>query len=338
MTNARSARAWVLASLGDEAAIAKHFVAVSTNAEAVARFGIATENMFEFWDWVGGRYSLASAIGLSTMVSIGREHFDAMLAGMHQMDEHFRTAAFERNLPVLMGLLGIWYRNHFGAQTVAVLPYSQYLDRFPAYLQQLTMESNGKRVTTAGEALDYDSGPIYWGAAGTNGQHSFMQLLHQGTTLIPSDLIGFCSPVDELQLDSAAREDRTEQHGVLLGNMLAQSEALAFGSAAALAANAGSGPHLVTPGNQPTSVLLIDRLTPATFGALVALYEHVVFTQAAIWDINPFDQWGVEIGKRLASGIIEELSARDEAEGGAHDSSTQALIRRYRARRMPHTS
>jgi glucose-6-phosphate isomerase len=261
-----------------------------------------------------------------------------MLAGMHQMDGHFRTTAFDQNLPVLMGLLGIWYRNYFNAQTVAVLPYSQYLERFPAYLQQLTMESNGKRVTTAGEELRYDSGPIYWGAAGTNGQHSFMQLLHQGTTLIPSDLIGFCSPADEPHLDGALRQDRLRQHDLLLANMLAQAEALAFGGDAALRGSGTPASHLTTPGNQPTSVLLADRLTPATFGALVALYEHVVYTQAAIWDINPFDQWGVEIGKRLASGIIEELRTHDEAPDTARDSSTQALIRRYRARRTPQPS
>jgi glucose-6-phosphate isomerase len=338
MTNAHAAREWVLATMRDEEAIAKHFVAVSTNAEAVARFGIDAKNMFEFWDWVGGRYSLASAIGLSTTVAIGREHFEEMLAGMHQMDEHFRTTAFDQNLPVLMGLLGIWYRNYFNAQTVAVLPYSQYLERFPAYLQQLTMESNGKRVTTAGEELRYDSGPIYWGAAGTNGQHSFMQLLHQGTTLIPSDLIGFCSPADEPHLDGALRQDRLRQHDLLLANMLAQAEALAFGGDAALRGSGTPASHLATPGNQPTSVLLADRLTPATFGALVALYEHVVYTQAAIWDINPFDQWGVEIGKRLASGIIEELRTHDEAPDTARDSSTQALIRRYRARRTPQPS
>jgi glucose-6-phosphate isomerase len=328
MTNAQVARVWTLAALTDEAAIAKHFVAVSTNLDAVRRFGIDPANMFEFWDWVGGRYSMSSAIGLSTMIAIGAERFRDMLSGMHAMDEHFRTAEFEENLPVLMGAIGVWYRDFLGAQTTAVLPYSQYLERFPAYLQQLTMESNGKRVTSTGAEIRYETGPIYWGAAGTNGQHSFMQLLHQGTTLIPSDLIGFCRPMDDPRNDTQAMAGNAEeQHDLLLANMLAQAEALAFGSGKQSASHA----HLVAPGNQPTSVILADQLTPATLGALVALYEHVVFTQATIWDINPFDQWGVELGKQLASGIVGEL--RDASAPLAHDSSTNALIARYRTRR-----
>jgi glucose-6-phosphate isomerase len=325
MTNAHTARAWFLANAGgDEKAIARHFVAVSTNAGEVAKFGIDTANMFEFWDWVGGRYSMDSAIGLSTMIAIGPENFRAMLGGFHQMDEHFRTAPFERNLPVLMGLLGIWYGNFFGAQTLAVLPYEQYLKRFPAYLQQLTMESNGKRVTLEGTAVGYDTGAIYWGEPGTNGQHSFYQLIHQGTRLIPCDFIAFAQPLNPIG----------EHHDMLLANVFAQAEALAFGKTEREVKDEGTPdwlvPHRVFEGNRPSNMILVDRLTPESLGKLVALYEHCVFTQGAIWDINPFDQWGVELGKALAKRIIPELESREEPKL-AHDSSTNTLIRRYRS-------
>ncbi len=326
MTNARTARAWLVGALGDEQAVARHFVAVSTNAAEVAKFGIDTANMFEFWDWVGGRYSMDSAIGLSTMIAIGPEHFRAMLDGFHAMDEHFRAAPFERNLPVLLGLIAVWYNNFFGAQTVAVLPYDQYLKRFPAYLQQLTMESNGKSVTLDGASVDYQTGAIYWGEPGTNGQHSFYQLIHQGTKLVPCDFIGFCQSLNPLG----------NHHDLLLANMFAQAEALAFGKTADEVAAEGTPgwlvPHRTFPGNRPSNTILAARLTPATLGALVALYEHSVFTQGVIWQINSFDQWGVELGKVLAQRIIPELaSAEDPAL--AHDSSTNALIRRYRALR-----
>ncbi len=327
MTNAHTARAWLLRGLGgDEAAIAKHFVAVSTNAEAVARFGIDVERMFPFWDWVGGRYSMDSAIGLSTMLAIGPERFEEMLAGFHEMDEHFRTARFDRNLPVLLGLLAVWYSAFFGAQTSAVLPYSQYLKRFPAYLQQLAMESNGKHVTLAGAEVDYDTGPSVWGEPGTNGQHSFYQLLHQGTRLVPCDLIGF----------GRAREPLGRHQDMLMSNVFAQAEALAFGKTAdevrAQGVEERLVPHRVFEGNRPTSTILAEELTAATLGRLVALYEHSVFTQGAIWDIDPFDQWGVELGKTLAAAIIPELEAENEPDL-RHDSSTNALIRRYRAMR-----
>ena len=324
MTNAHAARAWALQGLGgDNQAVARHFVAVSTNAAEVARFGIDTANMFEFWDWVGGRYSMDSAIGLSTMVAIGPEHFRAMLAGFHEMDEHFRTAPFARNLPVLLGLLGVWYSNFFGAQTVAVLPYEQYLRRFPAYLQQLTMESNGKHVTLHGERVRYDTGPIYWGEPGTNGQHSFYQLIHQGTRLIPCDFIGFAQTLDPLG----------EQHDMLLANVFAQGEALAFGKTPEEVRAEGSPdwlvPHRTFEGNRPSNTMLLEQLTPAALGKLVALYEHGVFTQGAIWRIDSFDQWGVELGKVLAKRILSELGTEGTAKL-AHDSSTNALIRRYR--------
>jgi glucose-6-phosphate isomerase len=315
MTNARTARQWTLATLGDEAAIAKHFVAVSTNAEEVSAFGIDTRNMFGFWDWVGGRYSMDSAIGLSTMLAIGPDRFREMLAGFHAMDEHFRTAPLRENLPVLMGLLGVWYTDFFGAQTVAVLPYEQYLKRFPAYLQQLTMESNGKSVTLDGSRVDYETGPIYWGEPGTNGQHSFYQLIHQGTKLIPADLIGFLHTLNPLG----------EHHDLLMANVFAQSEALAFGKSADV-------PHRSFEGNRPTNTILVDRLTPESLGKLVALYEHSVFTQGTVWSINSFDQWGVELGKVLAKRIAGELMSEAEPEP-AHDSSTNALIRRYRRSR-----
>ncbi|MFI5366073.1 MAG: glucose-6-phosphate isomerase [Candidatus Binatia bacterium] len=323
MTNAQTARAWCLAGLRDERAVAKHFVAVSTNAAEVAKFGIDTANMFGFWDWVGGRYSMDSAIGLSTMLAIGPENFRAMLAGFHAMDEHFRSAPFDRNLPVLMGLLSVWYNNFFGAQTIAVLPYEQYLKRFPAYLQQLTMESNGKHVTLEGTPVDYQTGPIFWGEPGTNGQHSFYQLIHQGTKLIPCDFIAFCRPLHMLG----------RHHDLLMANVFAQSEALAFGKTAEQVKAEGTPdwlvPHRVFEGNRPTTTILAEQLTPATLGALVALYEHSVFTQGAIWNVDSFDQWGVELGKVLATQIIPELeSAGDPAL--AHDSSTNALIRRYR--------
>jgi glucose-6-phosphate isomerase len=324
MTNAHSARAWSLAGLGGDAkAVAKHFVAVSTNAEKVAEFGIDTANMFEFWDWVGGRYSMDSAIGLSTMIAIGPDHFQAMLEGFHAMDEHFRTAPFARNLPVLMGLLAIWYNDFFGAQTVAVLPYDQYLKRFPAYLQQLTMESNGKHVTLAGSPVDCQTGPIYWGEPGTNGQHSFYQLIHQGTRLVPCDFIAFARPLNPLG----------KQHDMLLANVFAQTEALAFGKTAAEVRAEGTPdwlvPHRLFEGNRPSNTLLLETLTPAALGKLVALYEHSVFTQGTIWQIDSFDQWGVELGKVLAQRIIPQLEGPTEPKL-EHDSSTNALIRRYR--------
>ena len=323
MTNANTARDWALKALKDPAAIAKHFVAVSTNAVAVAKFGIDTENMFGFWDWVGGRYSMCSAIGLSTMIAIGPENFRAMLDGFHQMDEHFRTAPFERNLPALMGLLGLWNNNFFGAQSIAVLPYEQYLKRFPAYLQQLTMESNGKRVTLDGAAADYQTGPVYWGEPGTNGQHSFYQLIHQGTKLIPCDFIVFAKPAHALG----------RHHDLLMANVFAQAEALAFGKRADELKKEGVPdwlvPHKTFEGNRPSTTMLLDELTPAALGKLVALYEHSVFTQAVIWQLDPFDQWGVELGKVLAGRIAPELESAAEPEL-KHDSSTNALIRRYR--------
>jgi len=331
MSNAQAARQWCLRALGDERAIAKHFVAVSTNAAEVARFGIDTANMFEFWDWVGGRYSLASAIGLSTLLAIGPEHFRALLSGFHLLDEHFRTAPFERNLAVLMGLLSLWYSEFFGAQTHAVLPYDQYLKRFPAYLQQLAMESNGKRVTLAGARVDYPTGPIIWGEPGTNGQHSFYQLLHQGTPLVPCDFIAFAQSLNSREGASEGPHER--QHDLLLANVLAQSEALAFGKTEQEVRAEGTPEPLVAhrsfEGNRPSSTLLAQRLTPETLGKLIALYEHSVFTQAAIWDIDAFDQWGVELGKQLASRIVPELEAAGEP-ALAHDSSTNALILRYR--------
>ena len=324
MTNAQSARDWLLGGLGgDKAAVAKHFVAVSTNAEKVGAFGIDTANMFGFWDWVGGRYSMDSAIGLSTMLAVGPEGFRALLKGFHEMDEHFRTAPFEKNLPVLLGLLSVWYNDFFGAQTVAVLPYEQYLKRFPAYLQQLTMESNGKHVTLDGKTVDYETGPIYWGEPGTNGQHSFYQLIHQGTRLIPCDFIAFGHALTPLG----------RHHDILLANVLAQAEALAFGKTAAEVKAEGAAdslvPHKVFEGNRPSNVILANRLTPETLGKLVALYEHSVFTQGVIWDIDSFDQWGVELGKALAQRIIPELEAPQEP-ALAHDSSTNHLIRYYR--------
>ena len=326
MTNARTARAWALASLGDEEAIAKHFVAVSTNAAEVAKFGIDTENMFGFWDWVGGRYSMDSAIGLSTMVAIGPDAFGDLLAGFHAMDEHFREAPLERNLPALMGLLCVWYTDFFGWQTVGVMPYSQYLKRFPAYLQQLTMESNGKSVTLDGRRVDYETGAVFWGEPGTNGQHSFYQLIHQGTKLVPVDLIGFAKTLNPLGA----------HHDILMSNVFAQAEALAFGKTEEQVRSEGTPdavvPHRVFEGNRPSNVLLAEKLTPFTLGALVALYEHSVFTQGTVWSINSFDQWGVELGKALAQRIIPELTATDEPEL-AHDSSTNALIRRYRSLR-----
>jgi glucose-6-phosphate isomerase len=324
MTNAQTARDWALKRLGgDVKAVARHFVAVSTNAAKVAEFGIDTANMFGFWDWVGGRYSMDSAIGLSTMLAVGPEHFRAMLAGFHQMDEHFRTAPFANNLPVLLGLLGVWYNNFFGAQAVAVLPYEQYLKRFPAYLQQLTMESNGKYVTLDGTRVNYDTGPIYWGEPGTNGQHSFYQLIHQGTRLIPCDFIAFGQALNPLG----------RHHDILLANVFAQAEALAFGKTAEQVKAEGTPdwlvPHRVFVGNRPSNTFLADRLTPATLGKLVALYEHSVFTQGTIWNIDSFDQWGVELGKVLAQRIIPELESKTEPKLD-HDSSTNRLIRRYR--------
>jgi glucose-6-phosphate isomerase len=326
MTNAHTARAWLVDALGSEAAVEKHFVAVSTNEAEVRRFGIDPRNMFGFWDWVGGRYSMDSAIGLSTMLAIGPEQFHELLDGFHQMDVHFRTAPFECNLPVLMGLLAVWYSNFWGAETVAVLPYDQYLKRFPAYLQQLTMESNGKSVTLEGKRVDYDTGQIYWGEPGTNGQHSFYQLIHQGTRLVPCDFIGFCQTLNPLG----------RHHDLLMANVFAQAEALAFGKTAEQVRAEGTPdwlvPHRTFEGNRPSSVILADRLTPQMLGKLVALYEHSVFTQGTIWDINSFDQWGVELGKALAERIVPELERADE---GAlqHDSSTNALIRHYRQRR-----
>jgi glucose-6-phosphate isomerase len=326
MTNARTARDWALRALGDERAVAKHFVAVSTNAAEVAKFGIDTANMFGFWDWVGGRYSMDSAIGLSTMLAIGPDSFREMLGGFHAMDEHFRTTPFERNLPVLMGLLAVWYSNFFGAQTMAVLPYEQYLKRFPAYLQQLTMESNGKHVTLDGVGVNYDTGAIYWGEPGTNGQHSFYQLIHQGTRLIPCDFLGFCQTLNPLG----------NHHDLLMANVFAQTEALAFGKTADEVKAEGTPdwlvPHRTFAGNRPTTTILADRLTPETLGKLVALYEHSVFTQGTIWQIDSFDQWGVELGKALAGRIVPELETAGEPTL-RHDSSTNTLIRRYRARR-----
>jgi glucose-6-phosphate isomerase len=327
MSNANTAREWLLAELGGEqAAIARHFVAVSTNAGLVTKFGIDSANMFGFWDWVGGRYSMTSAIGLSTMLAIGPEHFRAMLDGFHEMDEHFRTAPFEQNLPVLMALLTIWYTNFFKASTVAVLPYDQYLKRFPAYLQQLTMESNGKHVTLDGSVVDYETGPVYWGEPGTNGQHSFYQLIHQGTHLIPCDFIGFANSLNPLG----------RHHDLLMANVFAQAEALAFGKTAQEVEAEGTPdwliPHRVFEGNRPSNTLLMDYLTPAALGKLVALYEHNVFTQGIIWGIDSFDQWGVELGKVLAQRIVPELESTDEP-APAHDSSTNNLIRRYRSLR-----
>jgi glucose-6-phosphate isomerase len=327
MTNARTARDWLLDGLGgDEAATAKHFVAVSTNAEGVSEFGIDTDNMFEFWDWVGGRYSMESAIGLSTMIAIGPERFSEMLAGFHAVDEHFREAPTARSLPALMGLLAVWYGDFFGAETVAVLPYDQYLKRFPAYLQQLTMESNGKHVTLAGTRVDYDTGAIYWGEPGTNGQHSFYQLIHQGTRLVPCDFIGFNKALNPLG----------DHHDLLMANVFAQPEALAFGRTAEEVREEGTPeevvPHRVMEGNRPSNTILADRLTPETLGKLVALYEHSVFTQGTVWSIDSFDQWGVELGKVLARKIVPQLQSADEPELD-HDSSTNALIRRYRAGR-----
>jgi len=323
LTNATSARDWVVGTLGSEDAVARHFVAVSTNAEKVAAFGIDTANMFGFWDWVGGRYSMDSAIGLSTMIAIGPDNFDQMLAGFHAMDEHFRTAPLAQNLPVLLGLLCVWYGEFFDAQTVGVMPYDQYLKRFPAYLQQLTMESNGKHVTLTGQEVDYQTGAVFWGEPGTNGQHSFYQLLHQGTKLIPVDLIGFGQSLNPLR----------NHHDLLSSNVFAQAQALAFGKTEAEVRAEGTPehvvPHRVMPGNRPTNVLLCQKLDPRTLGSLVALYEHSVFTQGAIWQIDSFDQWGVELGKALASQIAPELEA-DKEPPLSHDSSTNALIRRYR--------
>jgi len=326
LTNARSARAWLVDRLGDDVAVARHFVAVSTNSEAVAAFGIDTANMFGFWDWVGGRYSMDSAIGLSLMIAIGPDAFGEMLSGFRTIDRHFRTTPFERNVPVLLGLIGVWYRNLLGYPTYAVLPYSQDLNRFPAYLQQLDMESNGKRVRLDGSPVDMDTGPIVWGEPGTNGQHAFYQMLHQGTTVVPADLIGFVEP----------SADVGGQHDLLLGNMFAQAEALAFGKTpdevAATGVDAGLVAHRTFPGNRPTSVIMAPRLTPSVLGQLVALYEHKVFTQGVIWGINSFDQWGVELGKELATTIISELTSATPPDL-AHDSSTNALIRRYRTER-----
>jgi glucose-6-phosphate isomerase len=326
MTNAHTAREWSLRALGDEKAVAKHFVAVSTNAAEVTKFGIDTANMFGFWDWVGGRYSMDSAIGLSTMIAVGPDNFRAMLAGFHAIDEHFRTTPFERNIPVLMGLLALWYNNFFGAQTVGVFPYEQYLKRFPAYLQQLTMESNGKHVTLDGTVVNYQTGPIYWGEPGTNGQHSFYQMIHQGTKIIPCDFIGFDQALNPLG----------RHHDMLLANVFAQGEALAFGKTPEQVKTEGTPdwlvPHRTFEGNRPSTTILAERLTPETLGKLVALYEHSVFTQGVIWQINSFDQWGVELGKALAQKIIPELE--DAAEPKlTHDSSTNALIRRYREHR-----
>jgi glucose-6-phosphate isomerase len=323
LTNAHSARAWCINALGSEQAVAKHFVAVSTNAVEVAKFGIDTANMFEFWDWVGGRYSYDSAIGLSLMIAIGPEHFRDMLAGFHSIDEHFHTAPFERNLPVLLGLIGIWYNNFFGAQTVAILPYDHYLGRLSAYLQQLDMESNGKHVDLQGRQVDYQTGPIIWGQPGTNGQHAFYQLIHQGTKLIPCDFIGFNQALNPLG----------RHHDLLMANFFAQTEALAFGKTAGEVAADGvqtfQVPHRTFEGNRPTNTILAERLTPETLGKLIALYEHKVFVQGTIWNINSFDQWGVELGKVLANRIIPELESTSEPEL-KHDSSTNTLIRRYR--------
>jgi len=323
LTNAHTARAWSLRKLGDERAVRRHFVAVSTNAEGVSEFGIDTANMFGFWDWVGGRYSMDSAIGLSTMIAIGPENFSAMLAGFHAMDQHFRSAPFGRNLPVLMGMLAVWNSNFLGAQTVAVLPYEQYLKRFPAYLQQLTMESNGKHVTLEGARVAWQTGPIYWGEPSTNGQHSFYQLIHQGTHLVPCDFIGFCQALNPI----------ANHHDLLMSNLFAQSEALAFGKTEGEVKAEGTpawlAPHRVFEGNRPSNTLLAERLTPETLGLLVALYEHSVFTQGTIWNIDSFDQWGVELGKALAERTTAELESTGEPHL-EHDSSTNALIRRYR--------
>jgi glucose-6-phosphate isomerase len=323
ITNAKSARQWVIDALGDEAAVAKHFVAVSTNAERVREFGIDTANMFGFWDWVGGRYSMDSAIGLSTMVAIGPEHFRELLAGFHAMDQHFLQAPLRENLPALMGMLAVWYGDFFGAQTVGVMPYDQYLKRFPAYLQQLTMESNGKHVTVGGEPVDYQTGAVYWGEPGTNGQHSFYQLIHQGTKLIPIDLIGFGKTLNPLGA----------HHDILTSNVFAQAQALAFGRTAEEVRAEGTPeavvPHKVMEGNRPSNVLLAEVLTPRLLGTLVALYEHSVFTQGVIWGIDSFDQWGVELGKALAAAIAPELESAEEP-ALSHDSSTNHLIRRYR--------
>jgi glucose-6-phosphate isomerase len=323
LTNAKSARDWVVQGLGSEDAVAKHFVAVSTNAERVSQFGIDTANMFGFWDWVGGRYSMDSAIGLSTMLALGPDQFGDLLAGFHEMDQHFREAPFHQNLPVILGLLAVWYRNFFGTQTSGVMPYEQYLKRFPAYLQQLTMESNGKHVTLTGEHVDYDTGAVYWGEPGTNGQHSFYQLIHQGTTLIPVDLIGFGKALNPIR----------DHHDILSSNVFAQAQALAFGKTLDEVLAEGTAPnvapHRVMEGNRPSSVLLAEVLTPRLLGSLVALYEHSVFTQGAIWDVDSFDQWGVELGKVLAVKIIPQLTSAGEPELD-HDSSTNALIRKYR--------
>ena len=324
LTNARSARDWVVGELGDESAVAKHFVAVSTNEKGVAEFGIDTANMFGFWDWVGGRYSMDSAIGLSTMLAVGPDRFKEMLAGLHDMDEHFRTAPFEQNLPVILGVLAVWYGDFFDAQSTGVMPYDQYLKRFPAYLQQLTMESNGKHVTLEGVHVDYQTGAVYWGEPGTNGQHSFYQLIHQGTKLIPVDLIGFGRSLNPLR----------DHHDILTSNVFAQAQALAFGKTEEEVRAEGTPehvvPHKVMEGNRPTNVLLADVITPRLLGSLVALYEHSVFTQGTIWEIDSFDQWGVELGKALAKEIIPELTSDSEPDLN-HDSSTNALIRRYRA-------
>ena len=327
MTNAQAARLWLLAGVGgDESAIASHFVALSTNAKEVSKFGIDTANMFEFWDWVGGRYSMESAIGLSTMIAIGPSNFRALLDGFHAMDEHFRTSQFDQNMPVLMALLSIWYTNFFGAQTIAVLPYEQYLKRFPAYLQQLTMESNGKHVTLDGERIDYDTGPVYWGEPGTNGQHSFYQLIHQGTRLIPCDFIAFDESLNPLP----------RQHEMLIANVLAQAEALAFGKTEEEVRKEGTPdwliPHRVFEGNRPSNMIFAKSLTPDTLGKLVALYEHIVFTQGVIWNVDSFDQWGVELGKVLAQRIIKEIEEDQEPEL-AHDASTSSLVRRFRKAR-----
>jgi glucose-6-phosphate isomerase len=328
LTNAQSARDWVVGALEDEAAVARHFVAVSTNAERVAAFGIDTANMFGFWDWVGGRYSMDSAIGLSTMLAVGPAHFAELLAGFHEMDEHFRTAPLAQNLPVIMGLLAVWYGDFFDAHTVGVMPYEQYLKRFPAYLQQLTMESNGKHVTLDGTPVDYQTGAVYWGEPGTNGQHSFYQLIHQGTKLIPVDLIGFANSLNPLR----------DHHDILSSNVFAQAEALAFGKTEAEVRAEGTPesvvPHRVMEGNRPTNVLLADQLTPRLLGSLIALYEHSVFTQGTIWGIDSFDQWGVELGKALANRIVPELTRATEPDL-THDSSTNALIRRYRSLKHP---
>ncbi|GAC1400897.1 MAG: glucose-6-phosphate isomerase [Chloroflexota bacterium] len=326
MTNALTAREWLLRTLGNEKAVANHFVAVSTNAGEVSKFGIDTANMFEFWDWVGGRYSMDSAIGLSLMLAVGEEQFGAMLRGFAAMDSHFRTAPFDRNLPVLMGLLTVWYNNFFGAQTVGVMPYEQYLKRFPAYLQQLTMESNGKHVTLQGQSVDYETSPVFWGEPGTNGQHSFYQLIHQGTKLIPYDFTGFCKPLNPIG----------DHHDILMANLFAQTEALAFGKTSSEVEAEGTPdwlvPHRVFEGNRPTNTILAEELNAETLGSLIALYEHSVFTQGVIWNVDSFDQWGVELGKVLAKRIIPELQA-SPAKQLTHDSSTNALIRRYRSRR-----